>query len=177
MQCVIILCNFKHKKVWYINYISNIKITLSLLILRKPIFINWKYFLFFFKVNNTLKLILLMSVLASGIFLMGKTLVAPWQGLFLNWPHISLVLLLKEDDILFQILANLLPLRSVSFLIKEGNVLFNDTLNTFYVRLYGVRHMVKDHSDSEKGNPLPPHRLLFSISSKGSFICTIPQTG
>ena len=26
--------------------------------------------------------------------------------------------------------------------------------------------MVKDHSDSEKGNPLPSHRLLFSISSK-----------
>ena len=33
---------------------------------------------------------------------------------------------------------------------KEGNVLFNDTLNTFYLRLYGVRHMVKDHSDSER---------------------------
>ena len=31
---------------------------------------------------------------------------------------------------------------------KEGNVLFNDALNTFYLRLYGVRHMVKDHSDS-----------------------------
>ena len=46
-----------------------------------------------------------------------------------------------------------------------------------YLRLYGVRHMVKDHSDSEKGNPLPPHRLLLSINSKGSFICTIPQTG
>ena len=44
---------------------------------------------------------------------------------------------------------------------KEGNVLFNDTLNTFYLRLYGifntlikfilwlfmVEHMVKDHSD------------------------------
>ena len=30
---------------------------------------------------------------------------------------------------------------------KEGNVLFNDALNTFYLRLYGVRHMVKDHSD------------------------------
>ena len=59
---------------------------------------------------------------------------------------------------------------------KEGNVLFNDALKTFYLRLYGVRHMVKDHSDSEKGNPLPPHRLLFPISSKGSFICTIPQT-
>ena len=34
--------------------------------------------------------------------------------------------------------------------------------------------MVKDHSDSEKGNPLPPHRLLLSINSKGSFIC-IPR--
>ena len=45
---------------------------------------------------------------------------------------------------------------------KEGNVLFNDALNTFYLRLYGIRHMVKDHSDSEKGNPLPPHRLLLT---------------
>ena len=60
---------------------------------------------------------------------------------------------------------------------RERNVLFNDALNTFYLRLYGVRHMVKDHSYSEKGNPLPPHRLLLSINSKGSFICTIPQTG
>ena len=41
-------------------------------------------------------------------------------------------------------------------LLKEGNVLFNDALNTFYLRSYGVRHMVKDHSDSEKVNPLPP---------------------
>ena len=60
---------------------------------------------------------------------------------------------------------------------RERNVLFNDALNTFYLWLYDVRHMVKDHSDSEKGNPLPPHRLLLSINSKGSFICTIPQTG
>ena len=37
--------------------------------------------------------------------------------------------------------------------------------------------LVKDHSDSEKGNPLPTHRLLLSINSKGCFICTIPQTG
>ena len=58
---------------------------------------------------------------------------------------------------------------------KEGNVLFNDALNTFYLRLYGVRHMVKDHSDSKRGNLLPPHGLLFPISS--TFICTIPQTG
>ena len=60
---------------------------------------------------------------------------------------------------------------------EEGNVLFNDTLNTFYLQLYGVRHVVKDHSDSEKGSLLLPHRLLFLISSKGSFICIIPQTG
>ena len=58
---------------------------------------------------------------------------------------------------------------------RERNVLFNDALNTFYLRLYGIRHMVKDHSDSEKGTPLPPHRLLLSINSKGSFICTIPD--
>ena len=31
---------------------------------------------------------------------------------------------------------------------KEGNVLFND--DTFYLWLYGIRHMVKDHSDSER---------------------------
>ena len=45
---------------------------------------------------------------------------------------------------------------------KEGNVLFNDALNTFYLRLYGVRHMVKDHSDSDKVNPMPPHGLLLT---------------
>ena len=59
---------------------------------------------------------------------------------------------------------------------NEGNILFNDALNTFYLRLNGVGHMVKDHSDSERGNPLLPNRLLFPISSKGSFICIIPQT-
>ena len=54
---------------------------------------------------------------------------------------------------------------------KEGNILFNDALNTFCVWLYGVGHMVKDHSDSERGNPLPPHGLLLPISS------SIPHTG
>ena len=60
---------------------------------------------------------------------------------------------------------------------KKEIFLFNDALNTFYLRLYGITHMVKDHLDKEKGNPLPPHGLLFPISSKGSFICIIPQTG
>ena len=34
---------------------------------------------------------------------------------------------------------------------KEGNVLFNDTLNTFYLQLYGIGLMVKDHLDNERG--------------------------
>ena len=36
--------------------------------------------------------------------------------------------------------------------IGIGIVLFNDALNTFYLRLYGVGPMVKDHSDRERGN-------------------------
>ena len=39
----------------------------------------------------------------------------------------------------------------------------------FILRLYGVEHMVKDDSNNERGNPMPPHGLLFPISSKGSF--------
>ena len=69
--------------------------------------------------------------------------------------------------------------KSLDFWIrKEGNVLFNDTLNTFYLWLYGVRHMVKYHTDSERENPVPSlHGLLFPINSNSYFICTIPQTG
>ena len=33
---------------------------------------------------------------------------------------------------------------------KEGNVLFNNILNTFYLQLYGIGHMVKDHSDRDR---------------------------
>ena len=47
---------------------------------------------------------------------------------------------------------------------KEGNVLFNDA---FYLRLYGVRHMRKDDWDSERGNPLPPHGILFPTGGGG----------
>ena len=50
-------------------------------------------------------------------------------------------------------------------------------LTTHFIYGYMASDMVKDHSDSEKGTPLPPHRPLLSINSKGSFICTIPQTG
>ena len=53
----------------------------------------------------------------------------------------------KEGNVLFNDAHNTFYLRLYGR--KEGNVLFNDILNTFYLRLYGVRHMVKDHSDSE----------------------------
>ena len=46
---------------------------------------------------------------------------------------------------------------------KEGHFLFNDAFNTFYLRLYGVRDMVKDHSDSEKGNQLPPRGPFLDV--------------
>ena len=36
-------------------------------------------------------------------------------------------------------------------------------------------NMVEVHLNSDRGKPLPPHRLLFRIRSKGSFICTIPD--
>ena len=94
--------------------------------------------------------------------------IAPWANTFTTELHLAP----------FGNVSNV-NITCVCVCVKErkGNVLFNDALNTFYLRLYGVKHMVKDHSDSEKGNPLPPHRLLFPINSKGSFICTIPQTG
>ena len=53
------------------------------------------------------------------------------------------------------------------------------TLSTHFIYGYMALDiiMVNNQSDCEKGNPLPPHgALLLPISSKGSFICTIPQT-
>ena len=38
---------------------------------------------------------------------------------------------------------------------KDGN-----RLKTFYLQLYGIRHMIKDPSDSERGNPLSPHNRI-----------------
>ena len=65
--------------------------------------------------------------------------------------------------------------RNFLHLQERRKCLINDVLNTFYL---WFDHMAKDHSESEEENLLPPqHRVLFLISSKGSFICTIPQTG
>ena len=74
----------------------------------------------------------------------------------------------KEGNVLFNDALN-----AFLFMVL-WRCLFNDVLNTFYLQLYGVGHMVKDHSDSERGNLLLPHGLLFPISSKVFFICTIP---
>ena len=88
-----------------------------------------------------------------------------------------LFLLLMESAVLM-VMYLIMPWVVIIVMIrKEGRKGRKEALNTFYLRLYGVRHMFKDHSDSEKGNPLPPHRLLLSINSKGSFIYIIPQTG
>ena len=46
-----------------------------------------------------------------------------------------------------------------------------------YLQLYAFEDILKDHSDNERRNSLLTlHGLLFSITSKVSFICTIPQT-
>ena len=65
-------------------------------------------------------------------------------------------------------------------LIKEVGMemFFNDTLNTFYSRLYSIGYIVMNHSDSQRGNQLQPlFGLFFPISSKDSFTYIIPQTG
>ena len=65
------------------------------------------------------------------------------MGLQLNSLYISCVIL---DILLYGILIEVILVKRK----KEANVLFNDVLNTFYLRLYGLRHMVKDHSDIER---------------------------
>ena len=67
---------------------------------------------------------------------------------------------------------------------KVVNVLFNDALNTFYLRLYGIRHMVKDHSDSEKRKDITPvdqstdwtSRMVVATKKSGDLrICLAPR--
>ena len=53
---------------------------------------------------------------------------------------------------------------------REGwkETFYLTTHSTHFIYGYMASDMVKDHSDT--------HRLLFPISSKGYFICIIPQT-
>ena len=92
--------------------------------------------------------------------------------------HIKEPLLLIRKSSPLAILNGPLPVREETHCWKGRNKMFHlMTNNTFYLRLYSIGHMAKDHSDSERGNLLPPHRLLFPINSKGSCIYTILQTG
>ena len=60
---------------------------------------------------------------------------------------------------------------------RKGYVLFKDALNSFYLRLYDLGHMVKDHSDSER-KPADAYMDYSSrLAAMCSFICIIPQTG
>ena len=66
----------------------------------------------------------------------------------------------------------------LSCLLTEGMFYLMMHSTHFILQLYGVGHMLKDHSDSERGNAFPQlYGLLFPVSSKGSFKCTIPQAG
>ena len=59
--------------------------------------------------------------------------------------------------------------------VGRKNFFYLTTHSTHFIYGYMASDMVKDYSDSERRNPRPPHGLLFPISSKGSFICIIPQ--
>ena len=53
---------------------------------------------------------------------------------------------------------------------KNENVIFNDALNTFNIRLYGVEHMVKDHS-ARGGNILPSlHGYSFCLAARDFYM-------
>ena len=43
---------------------------------------------------------------------------------------------------------------------REREMFYLTTHSTHFIYGYMASDMVKDHSDSEKGNPLPPHMLL-----------------
>ena len=60
--------------------------------------------------------------------------------------------LIRKEDSSLDVASQWLSAGPTSYnqCTKEGNILFNDTLNTFYLWLYGVGHMVKDHSVREE---------------------------
>ena len=55
-------------------------------------------------------------------------------------------------------------------LVWEREMFYLTMHSTHFIYGYGIRHMVKDHSDSEKENPLSPHRLLLLINSKVNLV-------
>ena len=51
-----------------------------------------------------------------------------------------------------------------SIYVEREREMFYLKTHSTHLWLYGVRHMIKDHSDSEKGNPLPPHRIPHTMA-------------
>ena len=61
---------------------------------------------------------------------------------------------------------------------EEGNILCKDALNTFYLWLYGIRLMVKNHSDSKKGTLMPQgvfymHNFTDMIAHTTAFVTPV----
>ena len=89
----------------------------------------------------------------------------------------------RKEGNLFNIAVNTVYLRLCVTVIygqgrKEGNFDLT-TLSTHYIYGYVLWLFTdKEHSESKIRNMLLPlHGLFVVISSKGSFICIIPQTG
>ena len=63
-------------------------------------------------------------------------------------------------------------------MINKGRTfLFNEPLNTFYLRLYGIGHItVKDHSAREETCCYDYMGYSFWFNSKGSLVYTIIHT-
>ena len=49
---------------------------------------------------------------------------------------------------------------------KERNVLFNNALNTFYLQLFSIRHMVKDHSEIREILMVSLHGQLIHLAAR-----------
>ena len=95
----------------------------------------------------------------------------------LNQPHVTSTRYapILQDHTHVPVRMDLLGLDSTVQVVEKLLYLTMHSTHFIYGYNYGVGHMIKDHSDSEGENPLPPHILLSPVSSKGSFICTIPQ--
>ena len=131
------------------------------------------WFFFFFKLQFILSV-------GQSLVVIGK-LVSHWWSL-VNWSVTgsywsvgqSLVVICFTESLLGKSLS-VSPVAICLLDRKEGNVLFNHTLNTFNYS-YMASNVVKDHRDWERKPVVPHNRLLFLISSKGSFRCTNPKT-
>ena len=74
-------------------------------------------------------------------FFKSLTIINTWVKLLILWKIFEC--LNKPENATLEALWSPVLSRNNRAKKRERNVLFNDALNTFYLRLYGVRHMVK----------------------------------